>query len=223
MLKKRTLCWLAAALVLTGVAASQAANVGVTPGSPWGGWMNVYDLVGGNTQGSYLWGSGWGTADLPAVISGGTLTLGPNTSTWNPSDPYWVNGGQPNKWLEANFYVDAGTSMGGTTVTFSGNTIANTLAAPYSSLAFIKEFTSGYNWIGMTTQPLVGGTPFSITRDIGAGNIAQYGFMTLGPNADPATVGTWGQVVIAVVPEPAAGALLLLGLAGLALRRTSRA
>jgi len=223
MLKKQMLSWMVGGLLLAGLSGSQAGTVGVTPGSPWSGWMNVYELVGGNAQGNYLWGSGWGIADLPAVLSGGTLTLSPNVSTWNPSDPYWVSGGQPNKWMEANFYVDAGTSMGGTSLTFSGNTIANTLVTPYSAVAFIKEFTSTYGWVGMTTSPLTGGSGFSITRDIAAGNIAQYGFMTLGPNADPATVSLWGQVVIAVVPEPAVGALLLLGLATVAWRRIGRA
>src|SRR3990172_785399 len=145
-MKNLTTSVIACSLLIAGAIQGHTQTVFVDPGSPWGCWMNVYDLVGGNTQGGYLWGSGWGTADLPAIISGPTLTLSPNVGTWNPTDPYWVNAGQPNKWMEANFYVDVGASFAGNSVTFSGNTIANTLVSPYSSVAFIEEFTSSYGW-----------------------------------------------------------------------------
>jgi hypothetical protein len=215
--KNLTASALGLALLTAAALSGNAQSVGVDPSKPWGGWMNVYDLAGGNAQGGYLWGSGWGTADLPAVISGGTLSLSPNVSTWNSTDAYWVTpGGQPNKWMEANFLVDAGTSFAGSALTFSGSTIANTLASPYSAVAFIKEFTAAYGWVGMDSVPLVGGAPFSVSRSIGAGNVAQYGFMTLGPNANPATVGALGQVSLAVIPEPAGFALLSLGILGLA-------
>ncbi len=176
--------------------------------------MNVYEL-----SGTSLWGSGWGVADLPAVMSGTTLTLGPNVSAYNPADPYWVNpDGSGNKKMEANFYVDT-SSLGGNTVVFSGDVLAYTLVNPYSSVAFIKEFGPGYSWIGMTTAPLVGGAAFSVTRDIAAGNITQYGFMTVGPDANPATVGQLGTAIIAVVPEPSSIALLGLGMLATTLLR----
>lgn len=202
-----------------GISASPALaqNAVVDPSYTWLGYMNVYDLVGGNSAGSYLWGSPWAVADLPAAWVGQELRLSPNVSTWNPGDPYWVNNGQPNKWLEANFYVDMGPAWGGQTVSFSGVSLENSLVAPYTAVAFIKEFTSGYGWVGMTTAALSTGAPFSVSRSIAPGNITQFGFMLQGPNADPATVAALGQVRIAMIPEPQVLGLLLPGILAVSL------
>jgi hypothetical protein len=165
----------------------------------WVGYMNVYNLTGG-AQGSYLWGSGWGIGALTAYFNGtNSVTLTPNTNCYNPADPYWTNpDGSPNKWMEANFYVDVGTAYAGQAVTFTGNVLSNTLVSPYSSQAFIKEFASGYSYVGITTVPLVPGSTFTVTRSIAPGHISQYGFITTGPDANPATVAGLGQVVVAV-------------------------
>jgi hypothetical protein len=47
-----------------------------------------------------------------------------------------------------------------------------------------------------------------------AGNIIQYGFETMGPDANPATVAGLGNVQLQAVPEPSSLALLVVGLAG---------
>ena len=164
--------------------------------------MNVYTNVGG-TQGAYMYGSAWATADLTAFFTGTNyVTVMPNTNMWITTNPYWVNTNTfpytGVKWMEANFYVDVGTALQGQTVTFVGNTFSNTLASPYNSAAFIKEFASGYAYVGMTTSNLVGGSSFTVTRSIAPGHIAQYGFITTGPNADPATIASLGKAVIAV-------------------------
>ena len=168
----------------------------------WAGYMNVYNNNGGS-QGGYLWGSGWGIADLSAHFnSTNSVTILPNTNTWNAADPYWVNTNtipySGAKWMEANFYVDVGTAYGGQSVKFVGSVVTNTLQSPYVSQAFIKEFGAGYSFIGMTTSNLVSGTAFTVERTIGAGNICQYGFITTGPDANPATAAGVGEAVVAV-------------------------
>jgi hypothetical protein len=168
----------------------------------WVGYMNVY-AISDSGEGGYMFGNAWGTAALTAYFSGtNSITITPNTNCWNPLDNYWVNTNtvpySGAKWMEANFYVDVGQSLAGQTVTFVGNVITDTLAAPYVSQAFIKEFTSGYGYVGMTTASLVSGSPFTVTRAISPGNVTQYGFITTGPDADPATLATLGKAVIAV-------------------------
>jgi len=188
-------------LVAVALRAQAQTTLQVDSTKNWVGYMNVYALSGGG-QGSYQFGNGWATNMLTAYFNGtSTATLVPNTNVWNRNDPYWVNTNtvpdSGNKWMEANFYVDTGFTLAGQTVTFTGNVLNNTLVSPYTALAFIKEFGPGYSYVGMTTAPLSTGN-FTVTRPIGAGNICQYGFMTLGPDADPATAASLGKVVLAV-------------------------
>lgn len=208
LLKSFTLTALTVCVLLAGTAQVKSdISVGVDPAKTWYGYMNVYDLGG-----SYLWGSPWALGDLPAVFSSTALTLSPNVSTYNPADPYWVNpDGSGNKRMEANVYVEE-LSLGGNTLSFSGYTLSYTLAPGYYAQAFIKEFGPGWSWIGWDFQPLVAGSTFNVTRAIGAGNIAQYGFMLVGPNANPATVSTLGSASVALVPEPGSASLLGFGL-----------
>lgn len=188
-------------------------NVTVDPGQTWLGYMNVFELpVGG---GAFLWGSPWGTADLPATFSGSVLRLSPNTNTYNPNDPYWVNpDGSGNKWMSANMYVE-NPGLVGQTVNFEGQTLINSFVEGYSSQAFIKVLDPAQGWatIAETYAPLVGGQPFSLTLDVPntAGLVPQYGFVTDGANANPATVGLLGHVLIAPIPEPASALLLVAG------------
>ena len=167
----------------------------------WVGYMNIYANNGGS-QGGYLWGSAWGVADLRAgFVSTNYVWITPNTNVFNISDPYWVNPGPPPtgaKWMEANLYVDVGNAYQGQTVNFVGTALTNTLVSPYVCQAFIKEFGPGYSYVGMTTTPLVANSPFQVQRSIGAGNICQYGFITTGPDADPGTLASLGQVAVAV-------------------------
>lgn len=152
----------------------------------WGSWMNVLE-----TSNAYLWGQGWAAADLragfvPNPASATRVVLRVNTNTYNPGDIYWNNpDGSPNKHLEANFYIEELSALSGNTVTFTGMVESNSIPAGWTCQAVIKEFGPGYAWIGLSSDPLVDGSMFSVTRSIGAGNIVQYGFMIVGPNAAP--------------------------------------
>ena len=207
------------AVALMALPAMSLANVMVTvdPGQTWLGYMNVYDLP--ENGGAFLWGSPWGTPDLPAIFDGDELTLSPNTNTYDPADPYWVNpDGSGAKWMDANMYVED-TSLIGETIDFVGLTLENTFVEGYSSQAFIKVLDPAQGWIVVaeTYALLEDGQPFSISLEVPdtAGLVPQYGFMTDGANANPDTVGLLGHAV--VIPEP--GSLCLLVLGGLALIR----
>lgn len=203
-----------AALFFGAVRGHSQTMVQVDSTKPWQGYMNIYNLSSGS-QGDYIYGSPWELPDLRGFFTDATyLTLTPCSNVFNITDSFWTNpDGTPNKWMEASFYVDVGTDFQGQTVTFNGSTLTNTLVSPYSSVAVIKEFAPGYAFVGQTTAALIPGEPFTVTRTIGAGNIAQYGFVTTGPDANPTNFADLGQVVIAVNNQDPS----LSGLAGQAL------
>lgn len=193
-----------------------STQVAVDPGQNWIGFMNVFNLPADG--GGYVFGSPWGTADLRGSFTGNTLTLSPNINTYNASDPFWVKpNGDGNKTMDASFYVE-NDSLAGLSVNFVGNVIANSLVSPYTSVAFIKDFAPDYSSSTSVTVPLVGGAFFSISLATTPGHHIQYGFETIGPNANPATVNALGSV--SVIPEPTSLALFgLLGVGALVFRR----
>lgn len=174
------------------------STVSVDTTKNWIGYMNVFDL-----NNAYQFGSGWGIADLDAYFTGtNTLTLTPNTSIDRdkPNDPYWWVGGTngaPNKIMDASMYVQDDT-LAGQTVTFSGTCLTNSLTGDYSVVAFIKDFIPDYTQNTPATVTLSPGQPFTVNLQTSAGHHVQYGFETIGPNARVATVGSLGQVVLAV-------------------------
>jgi hypothetical protein len=202
----RALAFASCALLLGALTAqSQTTNVYVDPSQTWVGFMNVFDLP--SNGGAYEFGSAWGTAALPALFNGSLLTLSPNVNNYNASDPYWVNpDGSGNKTCDASFYVQ-NDALAGTTITFSGYCQSNTLVSPYTSVAFIKDFNSGYGVNASASSAFTNGQAFSITLATTAGDHIQYGFETIGPDANPATVASLGIVLVssnAVVPPPPA-------------------
>lgn len=200
MIKKIFSTCVLAALV-GAVHVNAQTTVYVDSGKSWLGYMswtadpNDAPGYGGNNPN----GQSWGTADLQAVFSGSSLTLAPNTNTYNATDPYWVNAdGTGANIMDASMYVQDDT-LAGQTVTFSGSCLTNTLVSPYTSVAFIKDFAPDYSSHTTVTNALVSGTPFSLTLSTSAGDHIQYGFETVGPNANPATADTLGHVEIAAI------------------------
>lgn len=194
------LCRYGVILLLLGFAAGLRADttVSVNSGGTWIGFMNVSELPANG--GAYDFGSVWAPADLDAIVSGTNVILTPNTSIDrdNPTDTFWWvggAGGAPNKNMDANYYVQDDT-LAGQTVTFVGTCISNNLVSPYTSVAFIKDFTPDFSSSTSTTVALAEGVPFSISLATTAGDHIQYGFETIGPDARIATVASLGQVIV---------------------------
>jgi PEP-CTERM motif len=208
-----------------------AQTVTVDPGTLNLGFNNIFNVggpgYGAAAEGAYQFGSVWGVADLTSAFSGSAVTLGPNQI--NDPNPYWYSpaggpGSVGNKIVDANLYNETTGVYVGTTLTFTGQVLSDTLAnGPvnqigdgWTSVAFIKDFAPDFSSFNIVTAPLVPGT-FSIslstvndpTRHV------QYGFETTGPDVWTTDVGQYGTVVIAPVPEPTT--LALAGLSGLSL------
>jgi hypothetical protein len=206
------------ALLLGAVTAhAQTTNVNVDPTQNWIGYVNVFELP--SNGGAYDFGSVWATGALTAYFSDGALFIIPNTNLWETTDTYYVqaDGVTPNKIIDANMYVQ-NDALAGLTVTFSGNCEANSMVSSYSCSAFVKDFNAGYALVSSSTNILVGGTTFSLTLATTPGDHIQFGFETIGPDANPATVSSLGEAQIA---EAATTNLAITPLSPVALVGTS--
>jgi hypothetical protein len=166
----------------------------------WIGYM-AWSPVSGDAAGYGGSGSSvWGTGALIAFFDPtgtNTLTIQPNTNTYAPGVDYWVNAnGSGANNMDASFYVQ-NDSLEGQTLTFNGTCLTNNLVSPYTSVAFIKEFDASYNIINEDEVTPVAGQPFSLFLVTGTGVHIQYGFETVGPDANPNTLASLGEVVYA--------------------------
>jgi len=186
----------------------------------WLGWMNIYETNGTTWQPA---SSAWATADLRAAFVptnspngwplNTALVLRPNTNTYAPGtgEPpdtnFWnFSDGSPNKVLEANFYRDVGTNYAGQTVTFTGILLSNSIpglvnghpATGWEVLALVKEYTTGYGFIGEDSVALTNPGPFTVARAIAAGHICQWGFIVKGPNTAPGSANSLTAVGLLV-------------------------
>lgn len=223
---------------LLGAAVSlNAATFTVDPGATWNGFMNVFDIgapgYGIAGAGAFIFASGWLPPDLKASFGGPILTLSANTI--GDPNPFWYTpaggpGAVGNKIMDANFYQEFTGPLAGTTVTFTGNVLSDTLALGpvdgaghgWTSVAFIKDFAPDFSSFNISTVALPPGV-FTVSLATVADPLrhVQFGFETIGPDVwagDPLTV---PSVVIGPVevPEPTALALAGLGVAALLIRR----
>ena len=210
------------------IANAQDPTVTVDPAYLNLGYMNWFNLP--SAGGAYAGGSSWGIPDLTASFTSTTLTLGPNHI--GDMNSYWYTPmGQPgatgNKVMDANLYNETTGTYVGTTLTFTGNVLSDTLVgqtAPngvtWSSVAFIKDFVANYSSSVSVTAPLVNGVfNISLLTSSDPTHHIQYGFETIGSDVWVTDIGQYGTVVIQV-PEPSTLAFLGLGALGaLAWRR----
>lgn len=207
-------------------ASAQAVVVGVDQG-PAGyiGYMNVFELPANG--GGYVFGSGWGVADLNASFDNGagTLTLSPNTI--GDPNPFWYTpsggpGAAGNKIMEANLYHEVTGSYSGQSVTFAGKVLSNTFTSAHVAEIFIRDFAADYSSSVDMFIPLVVGD-FSLTMNTIPlpGRHVQWGFRVKGVNVWATDTAPFGTAVIATIPAPAS--LGLLGLGGLVAARRRRA
>jgi hypothetical protein len=197
-----------------------AQTVTVDPTASWIGYMNVFNLP--SAGGGYQFGSSWGPSDLTATFSGPTLSLGPNCIN-DPSSYWYTPSGGPgstgNKIMDANMYVESTGLYVGTTLTFTGDVLANTLLSSvdpngngWTGVAFIKDFASDYSSFNTITAPLLNGVfSISLATVNDAARHVQYGFETVGPDVWITDIGPYGNIQITAVPEPSTIALAGLG------------
>lgn len=207
-------------------AGAQAVVVGVDQG-PAGylAFMNVFELP--SNGGGYVFGSGWGVADLNASFDNGagTLTLSPNTI--GDPNPFWYTpsggpGAMGNKIMQANLYHEVTGTYAGQTLTFEGTVLSNTFTSAHVAWIFIRDFAADYSSSVDVFIPLVAGN-FSLSLNTinDAGRHVQWGFQVQGVNVWATDTAPYGTAVIATIPAPAS--LGLLGLGGLVAARRRRA
>lgn len=225
----------AAAVVAFGMAMASgagAADVTIDSATMNNGYMNVFELP--SNGGAYVFGSGWGIADLNATFpNSSTVTFTPNT-IGDPASFWYTPSGGPgatgNKIMEANLYAQpADGTLSGQTITFKGNVSAFTLQTgtnpntDFTFKAFIRDFAPDYSSVVETSIPITSTGEFSAvlaTINDPARHV-QYGLQMKGPDVWVTDVAAKGSVTVTAVPEPSAWALGATGLlvAGVLRRR----
>jgi len=232
MTTPKILLALASCLALP-VASAQAVLV-TMPNDPaaWAGYMNVFELGAGNSEGPYVFGSAWGVPDLRATAGAGTLILEPNTNGYeNTADAFWRNNGGAgplgNKFMDAAIFMPS-NGLIGQDITFAFNVDSFTFSE-HTVTAFIRMFSAEFGVVSEVTLPITGVGTFSLTAPasetgaIGVANL-QVGFNTRGINSSLANLSSYGQVSMSVIPEPSQIGLMLVGAGAMALtlRRRKR-
>jgi len=171
-------------------------------GAEYLGYANVFETIANG--GAFVFGSGWGVADLKSVVDpgAGSVTIKPNFNTYadNPGDPFWIDPatGIGNKQFEGNTYLENNTNLIGSELTFTGGVASNTLDPSYVAIAFIKVFNADFSVLKFETTPLVAGQDFSViyTNVEPEDTTIQYGYQVVGLNANPENEAALGSIVI---------------------------
>ena len=182
-------------------------TISTNPADNWTAYMNVFDLP--SAGGGYQFGSPWALPDVKTTLdlTGGTVILQPNFNTYaaNPTDPFWVDQTslKGNKQMEALTFVEPGATFNGVDLTFSGYVTSFTLDTGYTAQYFIKALDPNNGYADALAGAKIFDLPASgyftvsaTAAELTAGLIVQYGFLILGPNANPADEATLGNVTV---------------------------
>jgi len=172
-----------AALMLTAGSAN-ALTVTLSSANMSNGYMNVFDLP--SNGGGYIFGSGWGVADLCAVFTGDNLQMWPNQI--GDPNPFWYTpsggpGSTGNKIMEANLYAQYDGTWAGQTVTFQGNCNAYSLVSGYAVMAFLRDFAPDYSSVNEQSVAITATGNFSVSMSMvnDTNRHEQYGIQMKGP------------------------------------------
>ena len=181
-----------------------------------GAFAAVSNLDPGPARGAFVFDTPFADLNLAvATQSGANISIAPNFNFYadNPGDAFWRdNGGAGpggNKWVDMSAFENTLVLGTGTMSeqTFTACVNSNTLASGYTTTAFIRVFAEDYSALfGEVTAPATGSIELSIPL---AGDVnvqVQKGFLTSGPNANPADAATVGTVEVTVGAACAAAA-----------------
>ena len=212
-------------------APARAVDVTIDSATMTNGYMNVFELP--SNGGAYIFGSGWGVADLNATFpTSGSVNFTPNTI--GDPNPFWYTpsggpGATGNKIMEANLYAQPADGLyAGQTISFKGNVSAFTLQTgtnantDYTFKAFVRDFAPDYSSVVETSVPVSSTGEFTATMATinDPARHIQWGLQMKGPCVWVTDVASKGSVSINAVPEPSTYALLAFGgFAAAALRR----
>ncbi len=192
-------------------------DVTVNPDNVWYSYINVYNLSPEPWYSNYLFGFQYNRQFLPGFFGSsgpgkGTLTFRPNTEIYTTNkaleNRFWVdeNDNPQPRVLAGSYYVE-NLSLAGQKVTFSGETISNTLGVDpltgfqYLANVFILGFPSDLSYNTKVEAPLTTGGQFNLELDLKNRpdiTIVQYGFEIIGPITTPSIVDSLGSVVVKV-------------------------